>query len=111
MIPGGTGSCRDPNFEAPYAKQSDPMKQYGDIHLTMDEMAEVIQSVKRKVKLFNESGYKELQLDTQAGHFAKDRRKQLYCTLPGYKSRPTTKCCTLCHSLYEEWHTLDSLGK
>jgi hypothetical protein len=109
----------DPAFQTPRAKLAftkDPDKQYGDGKMTADEMAETVKNSKKKTKLFNSSGYKDLRLDIMAGHFLEESERQMHCSYPGCKSRPKSKCCvcnvTLCAiPCMKEWHTLDTLDE
>jgi hypothetical protein len=75
-----------------------------------------VKNSKKKTKLFNSSGYKDLRLDIMAGHFLEESERQMHCSYPGGKSRPKSKCCvcnvTLCAiPCMKEWHTLDTLDE
>jgi hypothetical protein len=61
--------------------------------MTVEEISEMVKSTKRKDKLFNTPGYKDMRLDLMAGHFLEESEKQMYCSYPGCRSRPRTKCC------------------
>jgi hypothetical protein len=84
--------------------------------MAVDEMLESVRSTKRKDKLFNTLGYKDMRLDLMAGHFLEETEKQMYCSFPGCKSRPKTKCCVcnvgLCAvPCLKKWHTMDTLDE